>query len=323
MSTDLPPLRALEKLFEGFRRGFAAKDKSVQSFQKIIRRASPEELSQIRHALTRRYQTCEMTSNNLGSYVANEAALTLMCMGELVEIPTLVEIACSRLSENQQVNKVWADEIAPEIHWVLMNHPEKLDAAAEQSIKAYATMIKAQEYVLGADAARAVQTWVNNADWVIFERFQRDLEAQDAGAAGAESAAAKADPVRDFSPVIADALEKAAEHLTGHGQFDSKTGADLIRTSIDETHREIVNHLISVYGGAPDHDKDGARRAYMRQCGFITPPEEKFFSAIYSLVSEEASHKLLAERETALFMHVTVSHYIRLLVERLSRRITP
>jgi hypothetical protein len=64
-------------------------------------------------------------------------------------------------------------------------------------------------------------------------------------------------------------------------------------------------------------DRDGERRAYMRAAGFISEAEENFFSAIYTLISREASHRLIAPKETVLVLHTTVSNYIFLLVKRL------
>jgi len=90
---------------------------------------------------------------------------------------------------------------------------------------------------------------------------------------------------------------------------------------MDEAHREIVRRLESLssrpYKG---EDKDGTRRAYMRDVGFISQPEEELFSAIYSFISREASHKLIAPRETVLLLHHTVTSYLLLLTERLDKR---
>jgi hypothetical protein len=57
----------------------------------------------------------------------------------------------------------------------------------------------------------------------------------------------------------------------------------------------------------------------MREGGFITQPEEVFFSAIYSLISREASHRLIAPRETVLLLQRTVFSYLLLLSERLHK----
>lgn len=93
---------------------------------------------------------------------------------------------------------------------------------------------------------------------------------------------------------------------------------------MEEAHRVIVKQLATIKGKPYDGaEKDGARRHYMRSVDFISEPEEKFFSAIYSLLSQEGSHRLIAPRETTLLLHQTVSNYIRLLAERVSREVRP
>jgi hypothetical protein len=127
-----------------------------------------------------------------------------------------------------------------------------------------------------------------------------------------------------LNPGIDEALKEAAQYLRGGGTFDPKKAADLLRSSIDESHREIVKRLVE-RTGSPYHggESDGKRRAYFRTVLFISEPEEKFFSAIYTLLSEEASHKLIAPRETVLVMEQTVRGYLSLLARRLSGFIPP
>jgi hypothetical protein len=56
----------------------------------------------------------------------------------------------------------------------------------------------------------------------------------------------------------------------------------------------------------------------MRDIGFISAPEEKFFTAIYTLISGEASHKLIAPRETVTVLFGTVRGYLILLAKRVT-----
>jgi hypothetical protein len=56
----------------------------------------------------------------------------------------------------------------------------------------------------------------------------------------------------------------------------------------------------------------------MRRTEFISAPEEKFIGCIYSFISEEASHKLEAPRETVLVLQTTVYNYLALLLKRLA-----
>jgi hypothetical protein len=117
---------------------------------------------------------------------------------------------------------------------------------------------------------------------------------------------------------IARALSKAEEHLRQKGEFDPKIAGDLLRTSMDEAHRAIIDKLSSPKAPYSGADKDGARRGYLREREFISPAEDQFFSAVYSLISKEGSHRLIAPRETVLLMHQTVTGYIQLLFRRLS-----
>jgi hypothetical protein len=116
---------------------------------------------------------------------------------------------------------------------------------------------------------------------------------------------------------IARALSKAEEHLRQKGEFDPKIAGDLLRASMEEAHRAIVNDLSPAKAPYSGPDKDGARREYLLKQRFISPAEEQFFSCVYSLISKEGSHRLIAPRETVLLMHQTVAGYIQLLFRRL------
>ena len=116
---------------------------------------------------------------------------------------------------------------------------------------------------------------------------------------------------------IGSAIKEASDYLRSEGEFNPKIAADLLRTSLDTAHRRIVDTLQGLvdqtYKGG---EKDGSRRAFMREVGFISPPEEKFFTAIYALLSEEATHKLIAPKESIRMLKVVVSGYLRLLFRR-------
>jgi len=128
----------------------------------------------------------------------------------------------------------------------------------------------------------------------------------------------------DVNPEIWKALKEAQDHLHGAGQFDPKKAADLLRSSLDETHRVLVHEMEKITGKQyQGGEKDGARRQYLRDIGFISLPEEKFLTAIYALISEEASHKLIAPRETVFVLLTTVRGFIQLLSKRLHDRKVP
>ena len=124
---------------------------------------------------------------------------------------------------------------------------------------------------------------------------------------------------------IKTAMEEADTYLKGTGQFDPKHAADLIRACMDETHRGVVSELQKLTGQEYEGpDKDGHRRTYMRKMAFINEDEENFFSSIYTLISREGTHRLLAPKETVLVMERTVRDYLLLLLRRLvARRSSP
>lgn len=154
----------------------------------------------------------------------------------------------------------------------------------------------------------------------IKEAGYRKLEAEiEAGVLAAQEPAMLV-PKPDLPIAVAAALAKAEALLQAPSdQFDPKHAGDLLRTCMDEAHKAIVTVLIPTTGNSFDGTKDGQRRQFMRENGFITEPEDKFFSAIYTLISEEATHKLDVDKETALVMHLSVSAYIRLLFRRLAK----
>jgi hypothetical protein len=123
---------------------------------------------------------------------------------------------------------------------------------------------------------------------------------------------------------VANAMSEAEKYLGGQGPFDPKLAADLVRSSMEQIHRALVAELEKRNGSRCAHpEKDGVRRAYMRAEGFISQPEEEFFSSIYTLVSREGTHKLIAEKETVLLMLEVVKGYLRLLLRRLHSWRTP
>jgi hypothetical protein len=96
-----------------------------------------------------------------------------------------------------------------------------------------------------------------------------------------------------LEPKIVGALGEAENYLQAAGPFDAKKAGDLLRAAIEEAHRATVARVAEIekrpYLG---RDKDGERRNYLAAAKFLTEPEEKLISLIYSMISAEASHKL-------------------------------
>lgn len=157
---------------------------------------------------------------------------------------------------------------------------------------------------------------------VEFQRFELDLRVDAlarqhqvaSGVRGAER------PEHEEIPeVVRRAFSKARETLQQSGEFNPKTAADLIRSILDETHREVLSELLRLRRDTqPVPSKDGERRQLLRRLEFVSPAEEKFLSAVYGLLSEEGTHRLIAPRETVLIFLQTTESLAALLFRRLA-----
>ncbi len=226
--------------------------------------------------------------------------------------------------DNPSDIEVWVKQVAPAFSYALQKYASRFSEPTLGLIKSYTAPYKfardAQLYGRLFDPALAQA--VTRIDEIIertgFEKFKRSLLGSVSKTnSGADLTKLLAELGLD--PGIADAMKRANDFLETPGTFEPKAAADLIRSSIDEIHRQIVKALVDLTQ-APfsGKDSDGDRRAYMRDQGFISVSEEEFFSAIYRLLSREGTHKLIAARETVLLMATTVAGYLRLLLRRLS-----
>jgi hypothetical protein len=232
---------------------------------------------------------------------------------------------------NLAVVSNWEKEVFSEMTSALYLYPDRLSQATIDVLKANAALYAdpnrgglAGMQVPTALASRAVDLIlaIENQE---FTKFEAALKKS---AAAAKPQAVIVNPVEQLEDNLANlgldakaakAMTQAREYLDGTGPFDPKTAADLIRTSIDETHRDMVKELTQFTTKSfSGKDSDGKRREYMREVGFISVAEEKFFSAIYTLLSEEASHKLIAPKETILVLERTVAAYLLLMARRLT-----
>jgi len=234
---------------------------------------------------------------------------------------TLCKILAYIDVSNSDVVNSWMNCVFPEITSAVYAYSNEMGQGTLDALKEHVALYSQP----GADLARAMPAVSPNLHQLIgaiesaeFSRFEQQLRS-----ASSTTAVPKVpDKQSEFAAVsqsVEEALKEAGDYLRSEGMFDPKKAADLLRSSIDESHREIVKRLVertgSPYGGG---EKDGKRREYLRTVLFISEPEEKFVSAIYTLLSEEASHKLIAPRETVLVMEQTVRSYLSLLVRRLS-----
>jgi hypothetical protein len=222
--------------------------------------------------------------------------------------------------DNADVVNNWSNCIFQEITSAVYAYSNEISQNALATLKANAALFSHP----GSDLSRAMPglsphiTQLTRAiESAEFSRFEQQLRSASQSSPSPQAIENAGASVGLNSPVT-EAMAEAAKYLRSDGPFNPKKAADLMRTSIDESHREIVSQLVILTGTqCVDASKDGARRAYLRKVTFISEPEEKFFSAIYTLLSEEASHKLIAPRETMLVMEQAVLGYLSLLSRRL------
>jgi hypothetical protein len=312
----------LEGILNGYRKGLCDKMRTLEYVALLRRRVSDAESGQLCRMLADLFRTSETKkSEQVGGYIVNMMTLALSCLAEVCPTEKLPELVFSRFPVGvPEKIEIWASELVPELGWSLSRHADKFGAEALSRIKAQAALARASADIYPPSAVSALNQLEKTAEWVEFQRFAKTLTDGAAPVPVTGFSLEESPATSNMSPAVASALQEAGRRLNAQGEFDAKTAGDLIRSAMDEAHREIVRELESIhrkpYAGG---DKDGARRGYMRSVDFITLPEEEFFSGIYSLISREAAHRLVAPRETVLLVHQTVSNYLLLLTERLNK----
>jgi hypothetical protein len=250
----------------------------------------------------------------------NIPALALLALGAFGPTETMISAAFSRVSlENQKEIDHWASEIGGGLLYALAQYASRFTDQTLEDLKLQCSRLHPIDRAIPLPCLQSLQSLENMAERIEFERFEEALR---------KSTKKQLEEVPILEsllsnlregPNISLAMRNAENYLQGQGELDPKIAADLIRTSMDELHRAVVNELETIHDKpCADKTKDGSRRAYMRDIGFISAPEEKFFTAIYTLISEEASHKLIAPRETVTVLLGTVRGYLILLAKRLT-----
>jgi hypothetical protein len=320
----LQPDLALEKILVGYARGYSDQQKTLNLIGALFARASASDTENLCKVLMNYFLTSDMTSVQAGGYLANLGALAMRCLVEFGSSESISRMALNRVwnaALNRDIEKMdrLAKEMLPQLQFSLTVCQDRFDFETLQSMKDSIERFSNLPVLITQSTEAALQSLHNTIEYIEFERFAKSLS----GGTAKPARLSLEDPLpsKTFSPNVARALEEAGRRLREEGKFDSKIAGDLIRSIMDQVNREIVERLEALNEErCVDREKDGARRYYMRKVGLITSAEEQFFSAIYSLISQEASHKLEAPRETVLLLHQTVSNYLLLLAERLNRR---
>src|SRR5258708_4116358 len=147
------------------------------------------------------------------------------------------------------VNK-WISCVSAEIPSAVYTYSDDLSSGALEALKSHAALF----FYPGSDLARAMPALspyviqlnraIENAE---FSRFEQHL-LKASSVAPAHKASDEQSDFTALNPSIEGALKEAAVYLRSEGTFDPKKAADLLRSSIDESHREIVRRLVDRTG---------------------------------------------------------------------------
>lgn len=140
--------------------------------------------------------------------------------------------------------EVWVKQVAPAFSYALQKYASRFSEPTISLIKSYAAPYKfakdAQLYgrLFDATLAEAVTRIDEIIERTGFEKFKRSLLGRVSKTnSGADLMELLAELGLD--PGVADAMKRANDYLETPGTFEPKAAADLIRTSIDEMHRQM------------------------------------------------------------------------------------
>lgn len=112
-----------------------------------------------------------------------------------------------------------------------------------------------------------------------------------------------------FKAEMVEALNAAeGDYRSTATAFELKNCLGHLRSFLEHLHRETAKSIAASAGQTPD-DRWGAATSYLRQAGYLTAQHEGFASSLYTLVSDESVHPLMAEREYARLLRNVVIEY--------------
>jgi len=331
-TTKLELRETISRILSGHRTGMADFQKTVAILHQYFLQQDPQDVEAFFRPLWQAFSAEPLRANKqTGHYFPNVQAVVIRSCAEFgltAELPTRV---FGLLHWNRpELFEPWVDLVCRQFSYSLFHYQDRFTQAALEFVKGQVAififerdtgLVRVDFPKTLIDAATDLQKTV---DQIEFSRFERTLtQNSPAGrppADGEVEELSRFFAALGFDQPVAAALRQAEAYLRLDGQFDPKHAGDLLRSCIDATHRQVVQALERETGKAYDgkDHKDGSRRAYMSRVGFISKPEEVFISAVYTLISDEATHGLIAPKETVLVLHRTVRDYLLLLARRLS-----
>jgi hypothetical protein len=319
---------SVQKILDGHERGHCDLQRAVGLLEVLWRQASEEGRKHIENALWTTLSSQPLkTGKQAGSYIPDVLKVAIRAIATFGPTANLPSLVFGRLPwQDAELAAVWAQGMCGELSYSMSYHADRFaqptldltkSLCATYTFARSAQLTGTQFPPIVIDAAANLERIIEEIEFSRFAAALTEKEEPQAQANELRSLLTNAGlPSR-----IEAAMDEADTYLQGTGQFDPKHAADLIRTCMDETHRAVVSELGRITGQPYEGpDSDGHRRTYMRQKDFIDEDEEKFFSCIYTLISHEGTHRLLAPKESVLVMERTVRDYLLLLLRRLVAR---
>ena len=122
-----------------------------------------------------------------------------------------------------------------------------------------------------------------------------------------------------FTETVAGSLAEAERlYHEGGSAFSLKASMGHLRSFLENLHQETFPALHARFGGVAPASW-GAGLAYLRENEVLSVPEERFAGSLYTVISDEAVHPLVAERECARLVRNVVIEYALLLLRKLEK----
>jgi hypothetical protein len=122
-----------------------------------------------------------------------------------------------------------------------------------------------------------------------------------------------------FSSALRDSLNEAERLYREQGSaFSLKSSMGHLRSFLENLHAEKIPALHAKYGGELAI-KWGAWLGYLRKNGVISQAQESLASSLYTFISDQAVHPLVAEREDARLARNMVIEYALLFLKEIEK----
>ncbi|HYM09249.1 MAG TPA: hypothetical protein VEU62_00880 [Bryobacterales bacterium] len=123
----------------------------------------------------------------------------------------------------------------------------------------------------------------------------------------------------NFSQNLTRSLDEAERlYQEGDSAFSLKASMGHLRSFLENLHGEVLPALQARSGGpVPENWGEGLR--YLREQEVVSKSEEGFAAGLYTLISDQAVHPLVAEREYARLARNVVIEYALLFLRKLEK----